>query len=593
MFFLFYLIYILTLYSMNPNAAQQAAGPGVRSFFQPPTANQLAVPLSAIATLPAIQEALMAFVPHVLSDVEIRDLRLDCQRRIRLINSLELKRAQIGPGRDQTIEERLAYERADLSIRYFRIFRINDLPTEILSNIFRYYVWAVDSPQEGILVRLHVTWVCKHWRTVAIADSTLWSAVWFRDRPPHNRSWAFLDRAGQTAIDIRINDNSSRPMTDQQMQAFMDRLIPKLPHLRMLIILLQEWEPVLTVLKKLSEASLRGIHIGLERFELHRLGKPFVWPGPAYQPTGHTRTLYPAFGGAQLPALRYISTNGVHFDWDNSVLKNLTTLDIRRIPIELSPTVERFRQMLRDSPRLEKLSFDGAGPNTPAHYHNTQGAIHLPYLHTLVVANFTAYYAWQVFSHIDAPNVRDLTLMNFMGDYTILYTRLTSRFPKVKIVTLYGITCPINPESTKAFIGFLKAMPELLYLRMASLGIDVLQTFLYDADTLQLHPRFVGAVQEFFRMKPLQASDLPLTKEEVRFVAPKLTVLECEAMDADSLKKFVAARIIAGAPINKIYLVGSMPNLTRDDLEKLASITKLHHMQPGARSPEEIAIQSS
>lgn len=568
---------------------------GVRAFFPVPPAGAPSVPQSSIAPLPAVEEALMAFVPHVLSDVEIRDLRLDCQRRIRLIEALEIKKAQIAPQRDDKIQERLAYERADLSIRYFRIFRINDLPNEILANIFRFYVWAVDSPQQGILVRLHVTWICRHWRNVAIADSTLWSAVWFRDRPPHNRSWAFLDRAGNTMLDIRVNDSAQAPMTDEQMQHFMKRLVPKLPHVRMLIILLQEWEPVLTVLKKLSEAGQSGWPIGLERFELHRLSieKRYLWPGQRYQPVGHTRTLYPAFGGAVVPSLKYFSVNAVHFDWDKTVLRNLTTLDLRQIPIELSPKPDIFRRLLLDSPRLEKLSFDGAGPNVQPSYYNMLGAIQMHYLHTLVVANFTLHYAWQVFSHLDTPNLRDLTLMNFLGDYTPLYTRLISRFPKVKLMTLYGISCPITPEGVKAMMGFLNSMPQLSYLRIASVGLDVLQAFLYDAETFQLHPKFIGGVQQFFHMAPLQERSLPLEKPEVRLIAPNLTTLECEAMDSESLKKFVAARIIAGAPIRKIYLAGPMPNLTRDDLQKLAGIVQLHHMQPGARTPEELALQTS
>ncbi|KAJ7583536.1 hypothetical protein C8J56DRAFT_894201 [Mycena floridula] len=546
-------------------------------------------PTKRVAIPEAVQNTLTAFEPHILSPSKIRELQLDCQRRIELIQGLEDERTT--KQSDIELDARIEYERADLNIRYYRLFRINDLPLEILTNIFRFYIWAVASPNQGVLVRLYTTWVCRHWRFVAISDTTLWSAVWFRDHPLYERSWTWADRAGETMLDIRINDSEKEPLSDADMDAFMDRLIPKLPHVRMLIILLQNWEPVLTVLKRLSEASLVTAPGGLTRFELHRLAQPFHWPGEFFQPVGHTRYIYPAFGGVEMPSLRYFSVNGVNFDWDQSKLKNLTTIDLRRVPIQLSPKVHRFRQLLIDSPQLEKLSFDGAGPCVQPTYQNSNGTIELKHLHTLVVANFTHQYAFQVFSHISAPNLLDMTLMNFFGDYTPLYLKLAGRFPTIRLMTLYGVTVHNSAAGVRAFVRFIDSMPLLTYLRIASVGSDLLRTFLYDADTFQFHKSLTGELADFycFEASALQGR-LPLHKDNPRLMAPKLVTMEIEAMDSDAMRRFLTSRALSGYPMGKVYVAGPMPNLTRQKLQELAQLVPFMTMAPGAKTPEEAEL---
>lgn len=539
---------------------------------------------------PAIDQVLQTFSPHVLSRAEVRDIKKDTGRRIESILALEAQIAQLGPNRDQRIEDRLVYERADLAVRYFRIFKINEMPPEILANIFRFVVWAVGSPQEGVNARLGVTHVCRYWRQVAVMDTTLWSAVWFRDQHPYTRSWTFLDRAQQTMLDIRINDTPQNPMTDDQARVFMDRLVPKLSHTRMLIMLFQDWEPILTIMKRLYQAGRSGQPISLERFELHRSSKPFLWPGASFQPVGHQRTSYPLFGGARLPNLTFFSANAVTFDWEKSVLSNLTTLDLRRIPIELSPNVDLFRRILQTSLHLEKLSLDGAGPSCQPSYRNIQGKIILGNLHTLVVANFTLQYASQIFSHIAAPNLNDLTLMNFMGDYTQLWATLRGEFPRVRILTLYGVTCTVSPVGLRTFINFLSSMPDVAYLRMASVGLDVLQAFLYDTETYQIDPKFTTGLTSFFRMIPLHDPHTPGTKQPVKVAIPRVAAVEVESLDVECLRRFVAARIVSGAPIYKIYIAGPMPNFSLEGLGTLTKVVAVSMMQPGARTPEELVL---
>src|SRR6202030_2282743 len=103
-----------------------------------------------------------------------------------------------------TINDGLEVTYTELRVKrdmvYWRIFRINELPTEILANIFRYVVWSSPKPHVGVKFRLWITWVCRHWRRIAISDFTLWNAIWIRDVPPHEQSLTWFERAGTAPL---------------------------------------------------------------------------------------------------------------------------------------------------------------------------------------------------------------------------------------------------------------------------------------------------------------------------------------------------------------------------------------------------------
>lgn len=70
------------------------------------------------------------------------------------------------------------------------------------------------------------------------------------------------------------------------------------------------------------------------------------------------------------------------------MLENLTTFDIRRLPSSHSPAAARFREILINCPRLQKLSMDGAGPVLEGEMEHLV-PVKLAHLRTLVIANFT------------------------------------------------------------------------------------------------------------------------------------------------------------------------------------------------------------
>lgn len=541
------------------------------------------------------RKTIAPWTPHRLSNREVNEIRIDSERRRRNISYLETLLKPNGQS-DPQLVARIRWERFDRAIRFFRIFRINDLPAEIMNNILRFVIWSADSPRSGIVWRLHMTWVCRHWRHLAITDSTLWNAIWFRDPPPYERSFAFLDRAGVAPLDLRISDSETNKLKDEQMQLILDKVFTKISSIRMLIVLCYEWEPVLSVLNKLSDAGEAGVPIHMERFELHRVGNPYIWPGPKYEPQGHKRTLFPLFGGAIAPSLSYFSINGVHIDWDRSFLKNLTTFDIRRIPLELAPDLERFRTILRESPRLEKLSLDGAGPSGPPDHNHELEPITLLNLHTLVLANFTVPYALAACSHISAPNLRDLTMMNFFGnDYTPLYAQITSKFPKVRLLTLYGIACVATEASVATMVRWLDSMPLLSYLRLATVRNDLLRCFILDPDTMAPHSLLANPGPKGLVSPLAFVPEVPKSKREFmqaaggRIICPNISVVECQSMEAKHLILWAQARAVINAPLFRIYLSGDLakPEVAEEIKGKLKHNERITFLTVGGRTEEE------
>ncbi|KAJ7925935.1 hypothetical protein B0H13DRAFT_1973960 [Mycena leptocephala] len=496
------------------------------------------------------------WVPHPFTPEEIQAVRLEGLRYLVIVRQIEEVQRDIYPRPlPQEVEAQLKFARQSYMLRYFRLFRINDLPTEIISNILRFVVW--DSTKRPVDARLGVTWTCRRWREIALSDSTLWNAIWFRGSGARiDRAWAWFERARQAPLDVRIDadpdsddgsdnstvlDLSDEPtMTAADMRQMLLRLFTKLSTIRMLIIVVDDWKSALLVLDLLGACGpSTGVPM-LQRFELHRGAmknedrKSLVWPGITAQPF---------LGGAVAPSLGYLSLNGVPIDWSRSVLENLTTFDIRRLPASHSPDAARFREILMNCPRLQKLSMDGAGPKFEEQCAEHIAAVELPHLRTLVVADFSRQYAMFLFSQFSAPN-------------------LTSAFPKVRLLTAYSIQFDASPVGLATMTRWLDSMPLLTYLRVANVA-----------------NQFFGI---FFRP---QAVKTP--------VAPRLLVVDCQSIDPSILVQWATDRARFGTPLRKIYVSEELSERFEDDQVKTLTSSRatiLAKLPRGATTPEEEAL---
>ncbi|KAF9486318.1 hypothetical protein BDN70DRAFT_1648 [Pholiota conissans] len=481
---------------------------------------------------------LLEWSPRSMTPEEILEYRLATQRRIERIQVLESQQARVGVNADALIEQALFVARVDYRLRFFRTFRINDLPSEIFTNILRLFCWSAPNPAENIKARKTVTWTCRHWRAMALADHTLWNAIAFTDFPKFERSAAWLERSGNAVVDIRISDTSAKPWTLDVARVVIQIIFTKLSNLRILVIMLQDWDPILYIIDAFRVVKEQNIPMVLERFEVHRMGATYIQIGRGYEPEYYSRFI-PLFGGAEVRTLNHVTMNAIHIDWAGSYIKNLTTLDMRRVPLERVPSLQDFRKLLEDSPTMNKLVLDGAGPSPRVVGAEDLPAIELPMLRSLALGDFNSQYATYAASQFTCINVLDLTLMNVIrDDFSPFWTLLTGRLPALRALTLYGADLFNNSVATRlVFLRFLKSIPKLAFLRISTVTTHMLELFLFDTERLQ--PVALTA----------QGAD-----PTAHPACPELRILEYHTVDPNYIARWVATRTRMGLPIRKIYV---------------------------------------
>jgi len=420
---------------------------------------------------------------------------------------------------------------------------------------------------------------------------TLWSIVWFRDRYPYERSLTFVERAGTAPLDIRINERheawykehmndlddseeDGHPFTAGMMEMVMDKLLLKIRTIRTLVIMVDTWQPALVVLNMLRDCYY--LPERMERFELHRTGRPWLWVGPMPRPEKKSAPI-PFCDRRMLPRLTYACFNGLNIRWSAVQLSNLYVLDMRRVPIENCPSIYNFRDMLRGCPRLSKLALDAAGPKWISDdvVDTNLPPIDLPCLATLVIGDFTVLYAIYVLNTFTAKNTIDLTILNMVGyDYGPLIEHLTGRFPDIRVMTIYSVQLHDSIQNKRRMIKWLQSMPKIEVLKIAQLKKTLLQHFLEDANVWE------ETTALFAPKKPL----IPLL--------PKLEILEYQSMTFDCVAHLVEGRQNIGAPLKRIYVI--LPWFVQMKVEEknwLAKKSQLFQLNPGMPNPEELQLR--
>ncbi|EGO31029.1 hypothetical protein SERLADRAFT_412511 [Serpula lacrymans var. lacrymans S7.9] len=494
------------------------------------------------------------------------------------IYEVEGYKNRVSPEARIKLESILSELRFDRNLIYWRLFRINDLPPEILITILRYVAWSTPIQKQGVKYRLWLTWVCRRWRSLMLGDSTLWSAIWFADPPPYARSMAWFERAGTAPLDLRINERDERwssneddhRFTGEQMSDLLDMLFVKLSQIRMLIVIVDNWPPALVVLHKLQEAGRAGLEINITRFEIHRAGRPYVWIGPGYQPDTH-RNPSVLFGG-QTRMLDFLCLNGINIDWNQTPLTNLTTIDLRRLALDVSPSLAKFTQLLRDCPRLHKLSLDGAGPAPDARplVHKPVNLLHLK---ILVLGDFSLVYLRYLLAQFTAPNVLDLTLMNMNGeDYSPLLAIITPMFREVRLLTLYAIEVGTIPQSKRLLVKWFDSMNRLGLMKLAQIKRHILEALLEDPQQYDEH--------------------LPGTTDSPRRVlCPNFTALEYQVVQADAVVALGQGRKELGVPLKRIYVNEVwVPKVRGEEQTALRTVADLFIAPLGANTVEELEL---
>ncbi|KAI0830510.1 hypothetical protein BC628DRAFT_873716 [Trametes gibbosa] len=513
--------------------------------------------------------------PKMETDPELMRGRLQ-MFRVRMIE-LEKMRAYILPAVSFDFDRELAAVMYKRKLLLWMAFPIRKLPNEILTIIFRYVVWSSTSADQATQHRLWLTWVCKRFREVAIADSTLWNSVWFRDPPPWTRSLIFLERAGTAPLDIRINEKErpegtpddvpppQPPITVAQINLILDKIIPRISQLRIIVIVLENLEVIDTIVRRFSTAGPPEM---LERFEIHRTGPPYLWPPSNSSGSGgyHSLSRFPT------PKLRWLSLNGLAVDWTTFQPANLRTIDLRRMCVQACPTSISWSRMLAASPDLFKLTLEAATPQLAGERLGSVRAIELPSLRDLTIGDMSCLYTLNVLAHMSAPRVMSLALVTLIGqDYGPLLEMLTGRFREVRVLQVQNIELNKTDLNLRRCARWFESMPRLKLLKFSTTRPHML-------DALLMDPREYRLVNEMDVQ--VQSAD----GEETRpVICPELDTFYFTSQPGKEVAALVKGRKDIGAPAKRVYTTtGNVPHIPQKELadirENAGQVCVIHNL---------------
>ncbi|EKM51827.1 uncharacterized protein PHACADRAFT_262198 [Phanerochaete carnosa HHB-10118-sp] len=448
----------------------------------------------------------------------------------------------------------------------WRVFPINDLPTEILTMVFR-NVRRTD-PQLGCLWAMRITWVCRQWRYIAMADPVLWGTIIFDDPYPWARSFRYFERAGAGDVAFRLADRKQKDdqgndiapkITAEQMQEFLAKIYPKYHQIRASIFVLDTWPAAAEVLKFFSHPNTRSPRV-LECFEVHRpstviAGEPWLTPGFRSPCILQPVTLF--CGDA--PKLRSICLNGINVRWAGIPCTNLRTLDLRRIPQALCPSSADFLDMLRATNNIRRLNLDIAGPVMVDTAPCIRHPVHLTRLKELFLGGATPTWMQWAMTHFVAPQLAVLAIArcDLVADAP-LCTFLAGRFPRLESLALFAIRYATTIRTP--LLKWLASLPRLRVVKFSHMPREIMLGWLFE-DARLFHP------EQTHRGAQQQAA---LTQDSPIF-APNLTSLYPDMQAVRDVIEFVKKRKELGASLERVHI----PALYRSTPEEEAELREL------------------
>ena len=266
---------------------------------------------------------------------------------------------------DKEIDAAWQFLRSRLTRRN-ALMPISLLPPEILARVF--HLLVLDEPPlsgKGSLGWNRVTHVCRHWRQVALEDSSLWAKIW---GDPRNTMWfsEMLARAKDAPLDIELK------FSVWTSQGALLMIHPHFSHTRQLR---------LHNLSELYSDSIRKLFTSgapaLEHFELRS--------------SDYSPIVLPDLGGNMLfkghaPNLRTfsLSLSRVPIPWSLVPRGQLTQLkidyfhEVSDFPVDLNQLID----LLVNCPSLEILALESCLPPQLTEFLQGQ-TIHLPHLSRL------------------------------------------------------------------------------------------------------------------------------------------------------------------------------------------------------------------
>ncbi|KAG2119331.1 hypothetical protein DEU56DRAFT_865531 [Suillus clintonianus] len=342
------------------------------------------------------------------------------------------------------------------------VFRIDDLPNELLSTIFENLDLGQRTHPERVL-----TGVCKKWYSVAVHTPALWTTI------------SVVPPGSIQLIKTYLSRSSGSPL-DLYFETWSDEGIWKGPLKQRLAVLMrssQRWRSL----------SLIGMDVRNTQLVLSRVNNLGYLPLLRHltvhkKETGpeEFRHCFPYIASHPGPALTEL---GIAIaGGTSSFFNSLTHLTVDTENDYVVPSWTRFKLLLLSLPNLEFLKLQGDVVEfdfdeqdfefTDCPYY---GVVHIPTLRTLILQPHSLNQLHSILSGIFAPHLHRLMLFHPVDDEKPTYERDKfwddpdtylhddsgdTRFPEVKILVLSNCTNPAFVHGTK----FLRAFPSVEHI---------------------------------------------------------------------------------------------------------------------------------
>ena len=289
------------------------------------------------------------------------------------------------------------------------------LPTETLEDIFiqrarDYQSWQGGLPRPTVPNWVNVSYVCSHWRNVALNCATLWTHL-FITSPRWTEE--LLARSKQAPLTVYVNthyeDNISR---SHFVEEVMNRL-ERIQELRLYLSTISDHQ----ILSKLSSPAP-----SLKSLEIWMKGSPSEFSSVLYGVT---------------PALRTLALADYPAPWYSTKLSGLTTLTLYRVPLRFRQHTVELLATLRCMQHLKHLYLYSAlasavGFLSSTAFHTFQ-KFTLPHLsRLLLVAPLST--AVAMLSCVNIPSKTEIKLEcefeqgSSLDDYAALSSLLAQRY---------------------------------------------------------------------------------------------------------------------------------------------------------------------
>ncbi|KAH9841549.1 uncharacterized protein C8Q71DRAFT_337009 [Rhodofomes roseus] len=483
---------------------------------------------------------------------------------------------------------------------------INDLPTELLSQIFLMGA-EMDDPtsededededydsddedksddedeedkdgeDEDEKPSFEVTGshVCKLWRDVAINTPALWSSLNFSEGPPYTKSAVYLERSKGSPLDLTIDvtkDEDSDDETDpnnpvpalaelmvcsDELEAILKLIIPHVWHWRLLELMVSDYvlmHSALTQMAACPSAPMLEV-LELYHYEEDEEGEEM------FAPAKFKEQNFVLFNG-NAPRLTHVALWGVHLDWAASTfLSGLTELELAYHAKDVRPPFKDVARILRDSPEMGTLTICQSGPTggpaewlesmmdpnamqTDSSEPQPDTTISLPSLKNLVIAFLEPEYAKNLVERLVLPNLKSLAIDLEEDDGTPLLQTLT------------------RPSSTtgKSVLSGLQA------LKVAGVqcqeGTVIVDMYAALTNLVQLNLNFGFVSDKWFDVLVAQWESVAGSGKDP--LLPRLETLTTSGLSGKDVRKLIEARKAMNRPVKTVFM-NQMDELEEED----------------------------